>query len=303
MDRKDPVPAPASATAPGNAPGNATGTASEDSPAPAAPRDLSALRRVAAEPAVMLGAGRALLLQIAHPKVAQGVADHSDVEERPLDRLLGTLDFLVIVTFGTEEEARRMGRTIRRVHERITGPGYSGNDPDLQVWVNATLIDAALFVYERVLGSPSGDLSAAYIDQARHVADVLGCPPDAQPADLTAFRRYMDDMISSLEVTDTAREVMRAVLWSRKLRWMAPALWANRFVTTGLLPEPIRERFGLPWSDRKDRVLWTLLRTNAFFYRLVPRPVRQAGIPLALWASRRRVEARARTYAAQRAAA
>ncbi|MFC5749643.1 oxygenase MpaB family protein [Actinomadura rugatobispora] len=283
MDRPDPVAPPPPASGPA--------------------RDLSVLRRVAAEPAVMLGAGRALLLQVAHPKVAQGVADHSDLRHRPLDRLLGTLDFLTIVAFGTDEEAERMGRTIRRVHERITGPGYSGNDPDLQVWVNATLIDAALYVYEHVLGSPSGDLAAEYIDQARHVADVLGCPPGAQPADIAAFRRYMDEMVSSLEVTDTGREVMRAVLWSRKLRWMAPALWANRFVTAGLLPEPIREQYGLPWSDRKDRALWTLLRVHTFFYRRVPRRLRQAGIPVMLWSSRRRVAKRARQYAAQRTAA
>ncbi|MFI0353645.1 oxygenase MpaB family protein [Actinomadura sp. 9N407] len=263
-------------------------------------RERSILRLVAAEPAVMLGAGRALLLQVAHPKVAQGVADHSDLRHRPLDRLFGTLDFLIIVAFGTEEEAEKMGRAIRRMHERITGPGYSGNDPDLQVWVNATLIDAALYVYEKVLKSPSGDQAAAYIDQARFIADVLGCPPGAQPADIEAFRAYMDGMIASLEVTDEGREVMRAVLWSRKLRWMAPALWVNRFVTTGLLPERIREQYGLPWSDRKDRVLWGLLRLHTFFYRLVPRRLRQIGIPLMLWASRRRVARRGRKFAAQR---
>ncbi|GAA2453117.1 oxygenase MpaB family protein [Actinomadura vinacea] len=264
--------------------------------------DRTVLRRVAAEPAVLLGAGRALLLQVAHPRIAQGVADHSDLRQRPLDRLFGTLDFLTIVAFGTEEEAERIGRAIRRMHERITGPGYSGNDPDLQVWVNATLIDAALHVYERVLGSPSGDLAAAYVDQARCVADVLGCPPGAQPADIAAFRRYMDEMISTLEVTDTGREVMRAVLWSRKLRWMAPALWVNRFVTTGMLPEPIREQYGLPWSDRKDRVLWTVLRAVSSVYRLVPRRVRQAGIPLMLWSSRRRVARRAGEHTARRSA-
>jgi uncharacterized protein (DUF2236 family) len=266
--------------------------------APASAPDRSVLRLVAAEPAVMLGAGRALLLQVAHPKVAQGVADHSDLRHRPLDRLIGTLDFLTIVTFGTEEEARRMGRAIRRVHEHITGPGYRGNDPDLQVWVNATLIDAALFVYERVLRSPSGDRSAAYIDQARWIADVLGCPPDAQPADIAAFRRYMDDMIGSLEVSDTGREVMRAVLWSGKLWWLWPALWFNRFVTTGLLPERIRDAYGLPWGTARDRVLWTSLGCFATAYRLVPRRARQAGIPLILWSTRRRITRRTRKYAA-----
>lgn len=264
--------------------------------------DRTVLRRVAAEPAVMLAAGRALMFQVAHPRVAQGVADHSDVRERPLDRLLGTLDFLMIVTFGTPEEAERMGRAIRRAHERITGPGYSGNDPDLQVWVNATLIDAALFVYEDVLRRPSGDLAAAYIDQARFIADVLGCPPDMQPADIGAFRAYMDEMISTLEVSDAGREVAQAVLRPRKLRLLWPALWLNRFITTGLLPPRMREQYGLPWGPKQDRLLWFLLRTGAFFYKLVPGALRRAGIPVGLWVTRRRVERRARQYAAQRTA-
>ena len=62
------------------------------------------IRRVAAEPALIAGAGRALLLQLAHPKVAQGVADHSDFENDPLPRLTGTLDFLTFVVWGTPEE-------------------------------------------------------------------------------------------------------------------------------------------------------------------------------------------------------
>ncbi|WP_019633837.1 oxygenase MpaB family protein [Actinomadura atramentaria] len=288
MTPQTPAPAPGPASGPPAAP---------EAPAAAPPRDV--LRRLAAEPAVMLAAGRALLLQVAHPKVAQGVADHSDMRERPLDRLFGTLDFLTIVAFGTPEEAERLGRGIRRMHERITGPGYSGNDPDLQVWVNATLTDAALYVHERVLGSPGGDLSAAYVDQARYVADVLGCPPGAQPADLPAFRAYVDGMIASLEVTDTGREVARAVLWARKLRWLGPALWLNRYITAGLLPPRIREQYGLPWGPRRERFLWFLLRTGAFGYRLVPGPLRRAGAPLLLWRSRRRLARRARRSAAR----
>ncbi|MEV4258186.1 oxygenase MpaB family protein [Spirillospora sp. NPDC049652] len=262
-------------------------------PAPAQTRDRAVLRLLAAEPAVMLAAGRALLLQVAHPKIAQGVADHSDLRERPLDRLFGTLDFLIIVAFGTDEEAARLGRGLRRLHDRVTGPGYSGNDPDLQAWVNATLTDAALYVYEDVLRSPSGDLGADYVDQARYVAEVLGCPPDAQPADREAFRRYFDGTVASLEVTDAGREVMRAVLWSRKLRWLGPALWLNRFVTTGLLPEPVRVQYGLPWGPRRDRFLWLLLRTGAFSYRLVPGRLRRAGVPLMLWRSRKRIARKA----------
>ena len=50
------------------------------------------IRRVSIEPALMLGAGRALLLQLAHAPVAQGVQDHSDFRGNPFRRLLGTLE-------------------------------------------------------------------------------------------------------------------------------------------------------------------------------------------------------------------
>lgn len=258
-------------------------------------RDRSVLRLVVTEPALMLGAGRALLLQVAHPKVAQGVADHSDFRNRPLPRLFGTLDFLTIVSLGTAEEAEAIGAAVRRLHRRVTGPGYSGNDPDLQVWVNATLIDAALFVYEKILGSPSGDLSGRYVEQAALVADVLGCPPGAQPADLAAFRAYMDRMTGSLEASDTGREVAHAVLHARGLWWLWPGLALNRFITTGLVPEPLRSQFGLKWSPGRDRLLWVLLRTGAFCYLLVPGRLRRSGQHVTLWLARRRVARRGRS--------
>lgn len=259
-------------------------------------RDRSALRLVVTEPALMLGAGRALMLQVAHPKVAQGVADHSDFRDKPLPRLFGTLDFLTIVALGTDEEADAIGAAVRRMHNRIVGPGYRGNDPELQVWVNATLIDAALFVYEKILHSPSGDLSERYVEQAAFVADVLGCPPGTQPADLASFRAYMDRMLGSLEVSDTGREVAHAVLHARKLWWLGPGLALNRFVTTGLLPEPIRDQFGLSWTPGRERVLWLMLRSGAFCYLLVPSRLRRSGHHVALWLSRRRVARRARQY-------
>jgi uncharacterized protein (DUF2236 family) len=256
-------------------------------------RDRSVLKLVVTEPALMLGAGRALMLQVAHPKVAQGVADHSDFRDKPLPRLFGTLDFLTIVALGTDEEADRIGTVVRQVHDRITGPGYSGNDPELQVWVNATLIDAALYVYEEILGSPSGDVAEEYVRQAAMVADVLGCPAGIQPADLASFRAYLDQMIASLEVSGTGREVARAVLSARKPWFLRPALSLNRFITTGLLPEPLRAQFGLKWSPGRDRLLWSLLRTGAFFYLLIPGRLRRSPQHLAIRRSRRRVARRA----------
>lgn len=239
--------------------------------------DRDVLRALAAEPLVGLGAGRALLMQLAHPGVARGVAEHSDFADRPLARLFGTLDFLLVVTFGTPEQVARIAAKVRGVHTAVRGDGYSGDDPDLQMWVNATLVDTALHMYEHVM-PPRGDdrgLSEEYYRQARIVAEVLGCPLDAQPPDLAAFRAYMAGTLAALDVTDTAREVAAAVLWPRKLRVLFPALTVFRLLTAALLPEELRERYGLPWNPRRRRAAAALLRTAGAVHRVTPRRLRR----------------------------
>ncbi|WP_225992570.1 oxygenase MpaB family protein [Actinomadura montaniterrae] len=261
--------------------------------------DRDVLRTLAAEPLVGLGAGRALLMQLAHPAVARGVAEHSDFAERPLARLFGTLDFLLVTTFGTPDEVGRIAAKVRGIHGAVRGEGYSGNDPDLQLWVNATLIDSALYIYENVMrpGDGEPDLAGEYYRQARIVAEVLGCPLDAQPPDLASFRAYMAEAVASLEVTDTAREVAAAVLYPRKLRALAPALAVFRLVTTALLPEPLRDQYGLPWTHNRRRAADLVLRTATDLHHLTPAFLRRPPRPLLVRLARHRVD---RTLASRR---
>ncbi|TDB85857.1 DUF2236 domain-containing protein, partial [Actinomadura sp. KC216] len=219
-------------------------------------------------------------MQLAHPAVARGVAEHSDFADRPLARLFGTLDFLLIVTFGTPEQVGRIAAKVRGIHGTVRGDGYSGNDPDLQLWVNATLIDSALHIHEHVMrrsghgGLDGGALAEEYYRQARAVAEVLGCPPESQPADLAAFRAYMADMLATLEVTGTAREVAAAVLRPRRLRVLFPALAVFRLLTAALLPGTLRDQYGLPWTGGRRRTAALLLRTAGGVHRVTPRFLR-----------------------------
>src|SRR5437763_10623992 len=93
------------------------------------------IRRVTREGALLLGGGRALLMQLAHPQVAQGVAEHSGFEADPFARLRGTLTAMTTIVYGTEEQARRMAAEVRRVHRHVRGDGYYANDPALLLWV------------------------------------------------------------------------------------------------------------------------------------------------------------------------
>ncbi|MEL7210354.1 MAG: oxygenase MpaB family protein, partial [Actinomycetota bacterium] len=148
------------------------------------------IRRIDGEGIILLGGGRALLLQLAHPAVAAGVAEHSEFERDPLGRLFGTLEATYTIVFGTEAEVERMADRVRSIHQRVTGDGYRAGDPELLCWVNATLVDTAVHVYERWVGPLTVEERDEYVRDSRHVAHVLGCPLDAQPADWSTFRTY-----------------------------------------------------------------------------------------------------------------
>ena len=57
------------------------------------------------ESVLLLGGRAALLMQLAHPLVAAGVADHSDFRSDSLRRLRRTLDSMLSIIFGDVETA------------------------------------------------------------------------------------------------------------------------------------------------------------------------------------------------------
>jgi uncharacterized protein (DUF2236 family) len=241
--------------------------------------DDDPIRRVNREGVLLLGGGRALLMQVAHPAVAQGVAEHSDFESDPWSRLVGTLEAMYTIVFGTDEQAERMAAVVHAVHERVTGDGYRANDPALLCWVNATLFDTGLRMYSTLIGPLSTADQEAYYRQASEVAELLGCPRSEQPPDLASFRDYMRTMVGTLEVTPPARKVSAAI-WRPDLPVPAPLTGPPfalaKFVTAGMLPAPLRHQYGLVWDRRRKAALVRALAAARVAYPLLPRPLREA---------------------------
>ncbi len=229
-------------------------------------RANSWLRKLASESVLLLGGGRALLLEVAHPLVAAGVAEHSQFREDPLGRLQRTLDAMSTIAFRHRAAALEAARRVERAHARVrgrladgagrfpAGTAYSGRDPELMLWVWATLVDTALVVTDRFVGPLAPEARESYYAEQRVVARVLGIPAELLPADCAGFAAYFEGMLAgdALAVTHTAREIASAVL-DPPLR--LPATGVARLVTAGLLPARLREAFGLAWDAARERRL------------------------------------------------
>ncbi|GAB2837780.1 oxygenase MpaB family protein [Actinocorallia aurea] len=250
--------------------------------------ERSAIRQISREPFGLLGGGPALLLQLAHPKVAQGVAEHSTFQTGPFGRLMSTLDYLAMVVFGTKDEAHRVAWSAMRAHDVVNGPDYTAHDPELLLWVQATLFQVARDLHARTNGPLTPDRDEEYYQQAVVFAELLGAPREALPDDVAAFDAYWDEMVRTLRVDDHGREQARAVLSGAGLPGVLfPAFVLFRLVTTGLLPEPIRAQYGLPWTPSRKLAFAAFMTAVKLVVRVTPTPVRHLPARLAVPVMRR----------------
>jgi uncharacterized protein (DUF2236 family) len=211
------------------------------------------VRRVHREGIVLLGGGRALLMQIAHPAVAAGVVEHSSYRTAKLRRLLRTLRLTLALGFGSPGQVEQAARSINSIHSHVSGQGYDARDPELLLWVQATLIDTGLVMHERLLGPLSPDEAEAYYQDMLSIGELLGVERSLAPADLAAFRGYMEEMVGKLEVSPVAKEIARD-LFDVPL-YLKPAWYLLRQFTGGTLPPRLREQYGLSWGPGREAAL------------------------------------------------
>ncbi len=200
-------------------------------------------------------------MQVAHPLVARGVAEHSRYRADRVARLLGTLRPMYAIAYGTPEEARRAALGVRGAHQRVAGIGYSADDVELMRWVLATLIDTSLVVQQRFIRPfEQGDREVdTYYAEMCALGAWVGVAPDAMPRDLPAFRAYVDEMVRTVEVTPEARQIAHDLFAPLPGdRWLSPAMPLARELTAGLLPRRLREAYGLSWGPRRARALYVL---------------------------------------------
>ena len=279
--------------------------------------------RLDREAFLLLGAGpRALLLQIAHPAVAAGVADHSSFRADPWGRLAGTLRSYLRIVYGTTAEARAEVRRLNVLHRTVRGARpdglvYDAGDPALRLWVHATLVDSTLTTAAAWLGEPAAHPSARarIYEESLPVGRAFGIPARLLPRDVDAFDEYVTSMLAPggpVAPGPLARELAAVILHpppGPAIRTMAAAAEAHvppplasvlaaagdRIPATavswllwpsiGLLPERVRLAYGLPWDPVRRAVSEWLVASWRGWNAILPDALRE--MPQARAADRR----------------
>jgi uncharacterized protein (DUF2236 family) len=235
--------------------------------------------RINAESVLLLGGGRALLMQVAHPLVAAGVADHSHFSENPFDRLWRTVDTALTVVFGDTEQWRsaidRVNGIHAQVHGERDGVRYSALDPELLLWVHATLVDSSIAAYDAFVGPVPPEIRERYYLEMRRMGSAFGVPESLHPPTYADFRAYMVRTIAALRMGEESRRMARRVLSPPAPAVLFPAGIVSGLLSVGLLPARIRSGLGLRWNRGTERAFVAAAATLRSTLPLLPDRVRR----------------------------
>lgn len=226
--------------------------------------------RVNRESIVFLGAARAALMQVAHPFVAQAIAEQSTTLSDPIGRFHRTFQMMFSMIFGSRDQAVAQARLLRQVHARITGclpepvgmfsagTVYRADQKAPMMWVLATLIDSAVRMYDAVCPALSAAEREIYYSESLRVAALFGLARDEMPESWAAFEDYMSDVLCSdvLACGTAGHTVGQFLIHGRQAdgrRTFVPLPPFYRAVTARFLPARLRDMFGLGFDEAEAR--------------------------------------------------
>jgi uncharacterized protein (DUF2236 family) len=208
--------------------------------------------RLHADPAMLVGGLRALLVQALEPRAMAAVDQHSRFREDPWGRLERTTSFVLATTYGDTAKAEAAAARVRAVHEHIhgvdpvTGRDYSARDPELLLWIHAVEVESFLLAYRTFAGHLSRDDGDRYVREMARVAEMVELPATMAPrseADLDDYLRS----VRGLQVTRAARDGLRVILFPPMHLAYRP-LWAiPTTAAISILPSYARRMYRLPW--------------------------------------------------------
>ncbi|QQG43184.1 MAG: DUF2236 domain-containing protein [Candidatus Daviesbacteria bacterium] len=253
----------------------------------------SIFRKVWRERLQLLGATRALLMQLAHPLVASGVAGYSHFQSDPLKRLHRTVDTMVAIIFGEKSQADAALAKLNHIHQQVKGKlpfsagpfpkgsSYSANDPDLKLWVHATLMDTGLWTYEYFVKPLSSKEKKLFYKDSQKLASLMGIPQQMIPPTLDDFNEYLKNMLESgvITVTPQAKKLAADIINPPVKPILKPFVGLVNTVAAYSLPKSLREAYGLKYTKGDQARLKMMTQAIQVFLPLTPPIVRFMHLP------------------------
>jgi uncharacterized protein (DUF2236 family) len=253
----------------------------------------SPVRRYASDIRLVATAGYALLLQVAHPVVGAGVAEHSNFQEDPWGRLHRTLDYVNGTIYGGPELAGEIGRRVRDMHKDIKGvrpdgERYHALEPGPYAWVHATLASAVIHGHERFGRPLAPSEKDRYWQDWLKVGRLIGVRERDLPAEWGDFDAYFTEVCDTQLVSnptigvvlDTLRRPARPLKQIPRPVWRALRYPAARYMltsTVGLLRPQTREQLNLPWTAANERAFRAISAASRATTPVLIPPLRQFG--------------------------
>lgn len=217
------------------------------------------------------------VLQLMHPGIGAGVAEHSNFFSEPWQRIERSLPWILGVIYDQDPEAT--GKQVRDFHKDIKGTDDQGRryhalQGETYWWAHATFQDMVEGVIDRFSTrrlSPE-DREQLYREgvewYSRYSMTERPVPPTYQ-----AFREKWDTICHDvLEMTPAAERALDMALKRDvdKIPQIPALVWKFgrvptsefiRLMTVGGLPQVVRERFDLPWSSVLDEPRLKMIET------------------------------------------
>ncbi|HWE55873.1 MAG TPA: oxygenase MpaB family protein [Acidimicrobiales bacterium] len=249
------------------------------------------------------------LLQLLHPAIGAGVAQHSDFFNDPWDRIIRSIPQIMGVIYSPDHEA--IGRRVRDYHVPIKGRDdrgrpYSALAPDTYWYAHATFQFAVETVADRfdahrLTRSEREELYLDGVEWYRRYAVSMRPVPPSRAAFGVEWDRYMTEVLEmnpaasralDMAVHEKSMDIAFLPAWTRLLQpfVVTPVL---RLTAIGGLPAAVRKRFDLPWridDEVEYRILQLGIREAC---RYLPAALRYGPTASDGYKARRRLEAEA----------
>lgn len=233
------------------------------------------------EPVILLGGYRAIMMQMAHPAVAQGVEQSSSFRNDMIGRARRTIQAMNSLIFGSKDQALKAARTMHTIHHRVKGTVpedsesswagrlFRANDLGLKNWVGLTTIDAVIDYFETFVRPISSAELDQLAEEIKTLALLCGIPKTYHYESVAALRAKRNEMLAGGELA--VGEIALGIV--KDLFDVTPGSLDQR-ITYGMLPEQARELYKIDWSV-SDQENYNRVASNiSFLNRSLPKGIR-----------------------------